>query len=174
MSSTVESRIRNNGTNMDCTKTSVCMFKSHRNLKWSSLKEFPNLPLLKQTGQEERVRGKKERREREKEQQAGLNWLNPFRGQQSSPYKCLWLVLTLRHSPGQELEWGKLPKWKVRSPVWDVIRSRLFLFFFLFFVSVFPHSFSRWSLYAAAVLFPSFHVMLLIIHETEKINKCWT
>lgn len=33
LSSAAESRIRSNETNMDCTKASVCMFKSHRNLK---------------------------------------------------------------------------------------------------------------------------------------------
>lgn len=33
VSSTAESRIRKNGTNADCTKTSVRIFKSHWNLK---------------------------------------------------------------------------------------------------------------------------------------------
>lgn len=119
---------------------------------WSKVawKNFQIFVSLNRQDRKREWEGKK-MREGEKQQQAGLNELNPFRGQQSSLYKCLWLVLTLRHSPGQE--WGKLPKWKVKSPVWDVIRSRLF---FYFFVSVFSPSFSRWSLYGAVVasIFP--------------------
>lgn len=48
------------------------------------MKEFPDSSFLKQTGREERVRGRRKGREGEKEQQAGLIWHDPFRGQQCS------------------------------------------------------------------------------------------
>lgn len=76
---------------------------------WSKV-AWRNAPILHSWNrQEEKGEGEGEGKEKkrskgEKTQQAGLNWLGSFRGQQSSTYKCLWLVLTLRHSPGQELK----------------------------------------------------------------------
>lgn len=68
------------------------MFKSHRIQRQSSLKEFPDPSPLKKnrTGRERKEkRDERDEREGEKEQEAGLNWLYPFRDQQSSTCKCL-------------------------------------------------------------------------------------